>query len=1587
MPYPPSSTVTTSLPLGTYLLVWFLLLVLTAVLLTAWYYFRVRPTLRRPQAEKPKPAAPTPAAVEPPAKPAEPTPITIAPPPEKAAALPPSAALAPSAGASQPAPAAAPWPAASLPEAAWSEFSTPAQPGAGLLGVRLRRWVTAIPLDLRILLLEWLAITLAVWFYGAAFLDFNTATRLPGNETEVFQASDLIFYTAITRDHQFPLWNPYVQTGQPFIADPMLHIYNPLVTLPALVFGPWNGFKIGVFLSFLVAAFGMWRLGSVLGLGPLPRTWMALMATFAGQPAARFFQGEYLFVLGFAYIPWIIVSLFLLARTRRRRHIALAVFAMAGLFFCGNAYYPFLMLFVIALFIIVMLPKWQARRPRLTLDWRLALALSWVGLLAAGLIAVQFLPLAEFWPKLVKSFEIFGAHTPWQIFLDFVSKDTYRPDAYGVLPAREEFYAYIGLTPFIALLALPLAFWKQKRRPIIFFALVVLYMVLWIDINQMPWRDLYLKTTFLATFRHLLRPLLFGGLALITLAGMSLEAVWQTLTTLGRQSTAPDGRPGLGLRWRGTVAYVGRVVLVGFMLAGVVDLFGTNQAYLRTTSVSPSAYPALNWLRQADLGDYYLRYNPNNANLYAVLATGHRFLGAWYHPLLDIRIFKALANLRPVQAQPNYWIQPAGDAPPAIDNVTFLASVGDHTVYQLPESLPLVFTASEAVLKLKGPEAGLLTRREVTPQTPYISGPNGLEVVLQGQVGETLVALVTHYPGWQVRVDDRPAELLNVSGYLAVAVQPGAHKYTFSYRPTSFYAGLALSLLALGVTLALAASDFKLSWAQVKPRLGAAWSAARRRLTRQPASLARPRRRLPRLAGEAVYAQGALRPPSPLPIAEATTVHVTVEPALGALSPLQQAWRRWWWATADLVTAWSKALALPALLFGLALVIYLLTRFIGLTRFPIYFFADEAAQTLFAERLIASGFRDSHGTWLPVYIEAAAGRWTPLLPMYLHALALTLFGKSILVTRGASVVVGVLAAVAVSLSLKQVFKVRYWWTGVLLVAITPAWFLHSRTAFETAMTTAFYGAFLWTYLLYRTRSPHYLYLALLFGAMTFYTYSNAQAVMLAAGALLFISDLRYHLKNWRTLLLGVGLAALLAYPFLAFRQNEPDAVGQHLRTVGSYWSQALPLTQKLWMYLQRYAYGLSPQYWFFPNTTDLPRHRMAGMGQMALVALPLVVVGLLVCLRYVRSAPHRAVVLAALAAPVGAAVLEIGIPRVLAFIVPANLIAALGLDWLLGRLPKRVPHGLTALVTFLVLGGLSFGLLRTALVDGPLWFKDYGLYGMQYGAHQIFEEAVPELLAQDDTTQILISSTWANGADEFLRFFLQPEQMVRVRMDGVESYLFRQLPLNQDMLFVMTASEYQKAAASPKFKSVQLQTLPAYPSGVISYPDGSPGFYFVRLAYADNVAEIFAAEKEARAQLAVQTVLIDGQMVEIHYSQTDMGTPALMFDNDLFTLMRGLEANPFIIELYFPEPRTVQGLEADFGLVDIKLTVSLYADPQGGAEVYQLTRNQVNDPHVSMSFPGAPAEVRKVRIEILNVLSGETANIHIRELHLLREAP
>jgi len=179
--------------------------------------------------------------------------------------------------------------------------------------------------------------------------------------------------------------------------------------------------------------------------------------------------------------------------------------------------------------------------------------------------------------------------------------------------------------------------------------------------------------------------------------------------------------------------------------------------------------------------------------------------------------------------------------------------------------------------------------------------------------------------------------------------------------------------------------------------------------------------------------------------------------------------------------------------------------------------------------------------------------------------------------------------------------------------------------------------------------------------------------------------------------------------------------------------------------------------------------------------------------------------------------------------------------------------------------------------------------------------------------------------------------------------------------------------ATGKFTNIRIiKTLP--------YPNGAPGFYFIRLSYVDNIDDILAAEKAARQQLLTEKVTISGIPATVRYSQLDMGAIQNIFDGNDNTLIRSLEANPIVIELIFDQPQSLKGMTVLVGGTPTQLTAKVSVVGKSDPVVFQnevvgasFTRN------VPLDFGGA-LMVTQIHLEVKSPYDSEPAHVHVWEV-------
>lgn len=663
------------------------------------------------------------------------------------------------------------------------------------------------------------------------------------------------------------------------------------------------------------------------------------------------------------------------------------------------------------------------------------------------------------------------------------------------------------------------------------------------------------------------------------------------------------------------------------------------------------------------------------------------------------------------------------------------------------------------------------------------------------------------------------------------------------------------------------------------------------------------------------------------------------------------------------------------LLFTFALLAYFSTRAIHLADFPIYFFCDEAANTVLAGDFIQAGFHNYDGTFFPTYFQDGEGPYCLSVSVYLQAFPYLIFGKSVLAARLIEVLVGVLGAVWLSLMMRDVFKIWFWWSAPIFLAVIPVWFLHSRLSFGYSLTVSFYMGFLYFYSLYRTRNPRFLYLSLLMGAFSFYSYSSGQAVMLVSGLLLLVLDAPYHWQQRKTTLKGLGLLVLLVLPLVRFIMGHPEEYARWFSMYNSYVTQTQPFIQKAWDYVQRYFAGLNPIYWFFPNQRDFPIYTMKGYANISFWMLPFAIYGLLLVVKKFKQSEMRLPLVALLAAPSAAALVEVASRRILVIVVPVVILVILALADLLRLLNKWKPISQVTVSFILVvlLSGSSFSMLNDALVNGPTWFQDYGLDGMQYGATQVYA-AARAYNEQHPDLVIYISPNWTFQGNVVREFFVP--DITSIRIGSADIFMSEYMPEISQTAFVLMPPELQQIQNSSKFKNIKIDQI-------LNTPDGKPGFYFTRLEYVDNIQSILDTERAERAKLVEEDAELEGVVIHTQHSLLDMGTIADIFDGNNNTVIRTLEANPLVIELGLPQSQMLSGMKFALGSEKVQITIILTLENDENETYTKEEEISSGNKEITVPFD-QPVMVKAIHLEVFDVYSPVLSNVHIWEVSLLK---
>lgn len=661
------------------------------------------------------------------------------------------------------------------------------------------------------ILIEWLIILLVAWFYGGEnLLNFDRTRLQESGEHNESVTFPILTEIAISRYGEMPLWNAYAMTGIPYLQDPLSHFWNPISTIPIILWGGVNGMKVSIFLSFFLAGLGQWVFAHVFGARGTSRLWAALIFMLSGGLAFFWAYGWYELLLGAVWFPWCFAAVWWALRRKDWTSIILAAFCVVMVLTTGGGYYPFYLLGCLgALTITNFILSGPAKR------WSRLLRAFSIVLITAGLVTVVFLPIATGFPLFNRwtdddREQTYSQPIPYALINYVVSDRNWEGAEILGLPSGWKWF-YIGdiaLGAALCLAPFALALQRRKRIPLIAVGVLALFILAWVANRFSPIGYIYQLIPFLYKLRFPNRMLVLAASPIILLGGLGFHAVYRQLRQWKRnyQPTLGATSPKIKRLYRFTLTGLPVLILLFTLIFSVHDVYNVNQSMaFASGSVDPNLTKALTWLKEYDNSFYYINLGGDGINWHGVSVSYEMEI-----PVINFDYGRRLISMdmqmysgdSPFYATPKYilvWSDTQHTTLPA--SVQKINTIENYDILYSPEALPPAFSAPPNLVQ---PRGVILPLASAAPLNFKYDGPN--RVIVTGepaQPGDQLVALVSDFPGWELSIDGNPAPMQPANGYLGAAMLPGEHTYTFNFRPWPYKVGLTVSALTLLVCLIL----------------------------------------------------------------------------------------------------------------------------------------------------------------------------------------------------------------------------------------------------------------------------------------------------------------------------------------------------------------------------------------------------------------------------------------------------------------------------------------------------------------------------------------------------------------------------------------------------------------------------------------------------------------------------------------------------------------------------------------------------------------------------------------------------------------
>lgn len=657
-------------------------------------------------------------------------------------------------------------------------------------------------------------------------------------------------YRQFILEGRLPFWTNLMGNGYPLMAEGQIGALYPwhfflFRLLPTLL-----AFNLNLFLHFIMAAGFCFIFCLVsLKLSPGAAFLGGMTYSLSGFFLTHLHQTNIILVI--VYLPLLFFLTDRLVASGNSRWAFLMALIYGLQIFAGHIemfYYTTLANFIFFLLGAFLFPR-GSRRSTLSLLFLFLLAFA----LGTALAAAQLLPTWELtffsqraggltyeasagplWP--LSALKLFILPRAVDIYFPSADFHPLNPDSIN----HNILYGYIGLLPLV------LAVWaifgglgflvnlrEKRREAVIFLVLLLGALVFGMGGSTQAFSIFWEILPGLRFFREPVKVLFFIDFSLAVLAAIGFDNILQS----SRLVWWPGGKPLLA----------SAVILISF-----IDLYFNNLLLQPATAAENwlARPPAADFLEER-LGKDYRFYTCGTGNLDYQLATewekqeglgnllppdfhllfrlpsGQEWVALFPKTLLELnqqglyldlerRALKMPDSLKKAWEWQNIkyvlcslpiedvdlFLAEKISLPAEVNHYFFLSptigggkrTVGSHEVYiyENKRVRPRAFMVSS------------LERSAVFTGRAKIISDEETEVEVEVKAGEGgyLVLTDLFYPGWRAEIDGRAGEIIPVMGtFRAVAVGAGDHRVKFFYEPTGWRAGLAVSCLALVITL------------------------------------------------------------------------------------------------------------------------------------------------------------------------------------------------------------------------------------------------------------------------------------------------------------------------------------------------------------------------------------------------------------------------------------------------------------------------------------------------------------------------------------------------------------------------------------------------------------------------------------------------------------------------------------------------------------------------------------------------------------------------------------------------------------------